>query len=157
MPYVKRDDAGEIVGRFMAPQPDATEWVDDEEIAPDLTVQKADAAGRIDAAAGAARARYITVAAGQGATYIVKAAQAHAYLAASGGSVPAFVQAEADATGRTALQAAQAIVDQEALWIIKGAQIERLRRGGKVATAAAADAAGIASALESTIAELAGV
>ena len=109
------------------------------------------------AAAGAARARYITVAAGQEATYIVKAAQAHAYLVASGGSVPAFVQAEADATGRTALQAAQAIVDQEALWIIKGAQIERLRRGGKVATTAAADAAAIAAVMDTAIAALAEV
>lgn len=68
----------------------------------------------IDAAAGAARLRYITDVPGQFATYALKLEQAKAFL--DGGQVQPFVQAEADAMGSTATEAAQFIVATAAGW-----------------------------------------
>ncbi|MBZ0127147.1 MAG: hypothetical protein K8F32_12320, partial [Rhodocyclaceae bacterium] len=85
-----------------------------------LNQVQAVALAAIDAEAGVARARYITVAPGQEATYILKAQQAAAFKAGGyAGAVPGLVQAEVDATGATAQQAADAILVQEAAWAVK--------------------------------------
>jgi hypothetical protein len=116
---------------------------------------KAAALAAIDAEAGVARARYITVAPGQEATYILKAQQATAFKAGGyAGAVPGLVQAEMDATGATAQQAADDILAQEATWAYKAAQIESARRRGKVAAGNAADAAAVDAARAAAIAEL---
>ncbi len=116
---------------------------------------KAAALSAIDAEAGAARARYITVAPGQEATYILKAQQAAAFKAGGySGPVPGLVQAEMDATGATAQAAADDILAQEAAWAYKAAQIESARRRGKVAAGNAADAASVEAARAAAIAEL---
>lgn len=121
----------------------------------DLARTKAAALAAIDAEAGVARARYITVAPGQEATYILKAQQADAFKAGGyAGAVPGLVQAEVDATGATAQQAADAILVQEAAWAVKAAQIESARRRGKVAAGNAADAAAVEAAQAAAIAEL---
>lgn len=123
---------------------------------PPLDQVRAAAAAAIDAAAGLARSRYITVAPGQEGTYLLKAQQAAAFKAAGyTGPVPGLVQAEVDATGATAQQAADDILAQEAAWTAKAAQIESARRRGKVAVSNAADAAGIEAARASAVAELA--
>lgn len=123
--------------------------------APSLAELLAAALSEIDAEAGRARARYITVAPGQEATYILKAQQAGAFKAAGyTGAVPGLVQAEMDATGATAQAAADDILAQEAAWAYKAAQIESARRRGKVAAGNAADAAGVVAARAAAIAEL---
>ena len=95
---------------------------------------------RIDAAAGAARARYITVAPGQEATYMQKTMGATAYKAAGyAGDVPLMIQAEADAVGCTAQEAADQILAQAAAWMVKGSQIECVRRSWKLTVAASDD------------------
>jgi len=122
-----------------------------------LTLDELQAAknAEIDACAGAARARYITVAPGQEATYILKAQQAAAFKAGGyAGTVPGLVQAEIDATGATAQQAADDILAQEAAWAYKAAQIESARRRGKVAVGAATDAVGVIAARDAAVAEL---
>lgn len=86
-----------------------------------------EALARIDSMAGAARLRYITDVPGQQATYTLKAEQARAYLAA-GGSVPPFVQAEADALGVSAAVAATGIVTVADAWTnVLGPAIECAR------------------------------
>lgn len=123
--------------------------------APTLDQVKAAALAAIDAEAGRARARYITVAPGQEATYILKAQQAAAFKAGGyAGAAPGLVQAEMDATGATAQQAADDILAQEAAWAFKAAQIESARRRGKVAAGNAADAAAVEAARAAAIAEL---
>ena len=88
---------------------------------------------KIDEAAGLARSKYITVAAGQEITYILKGQQAQAYKAANyTGPVPAMVQAEADAEGITPQAATDNILAQQDAWVIKAAQIEQARRTAKV-------------------------
>lgn len=101
----------------------------------------------IDGAAGSARARYITVAPGQEATYLLKEQQARAYagigyLLAEVANYP-YVQAEAMAINGTTPTAAQyqaaanGIIAQADAWLVKGAQIERERIGGKRAVSVA--------------------
>jgi len=112
--------------------------------APTLGEVKAAALAAIDRAAGVARARYITIAPGQEATYLLKAQQAAAFKGAGyAGAVPGLVQAEVDATGATPQEAADAILAEGAAWEFKAAQIESARRRGKVAAGNAADVAGV--------------
>lgn len=109
----------------------------------------------IDAKAGAVRGRYITVAPGQEATYLLKASAAEAYTAAGyAGSIPALVQAEATVTNRTAAQAAAAILAERDAWVGKAAQIEQARRAGKIAVAAASTVEDLAAARGEAIAAL---
>lgn len=126
---------------------------------PDFPAIKTAALAAIDAAAGAARARYITIAPGQEATYLIKADQATAFKAAAyTGTVPGLVQAEIDATGATAQQAADDILAQEAAWAVLAALIESARRRGKVAVAACAnDVSAIDAAKTAAVAELGGL
>lgn len=123
---------------------------------PSLDEAKAAALAKIDAAAGTARARYITIAPGQEATYLLKAAQAVAFNAGGyAGTVPGLVQAEVDATGASPQQASDAILAQQAAWEVKAAQIESARRRGKVTAGAALDLATVAAARDAALTELA--
>jgi hypothetical protein len=122
---------------------------------PSLAEQRARANARIDEQAGIVRRRYITAVTGQESTYLVKERQAEAYKRAGyAGAVPALVQAEADATVQTAQQACDAILAERDLWIAKAAQIERERRKGKLAVAAATTQAGIETARDAALAAL---
>lgn len=92
----------------------------------------------IDDAAEAARLRHITPGAGQAATYILKDQQARAYRAARyPAGVPLMVHAEARATGASAQAAADAIIAKADAWMALAAEIEQVRRTGKVAVVAA--------------------
>ena len=89
----------------------------------------------IDAAAGRARARYLTIASGQDATYSAKYADAKAYITAG---YPAdatnypWVKAEAAASGLATQQAADRIKQTGDGWAISiGPHIEGTRIGGK--------------------------
>ena len=128
--------------------------------APTLAATVAEALATIDAEAGRARARYITVAPGQEATYMLKEAHARAYKAAGYVGDYAMVSAEAKAVNGdkpTATQikaAADTIVAQADAWIVLASQIERQRIAGKIAVAAAVDVAAVTVAAELAILEL---
>lgn len=100
----------------------------------------------IDAAAGAARARYMTTVAGQTETYAAKAADAAAYRSA-GYPLPAtdfaWVAAEAQATSKTPQEAADVILATRDAWTTIGVAIERDRMAGKTAASAEATIAGV--------------
>ena len=123
---------------------------------PPIEQVRAEAHDAIDQAAGRARARYITVAPGQEAVYIVKERQAREYAAAGypADAVPPLVQADADALGITPQEAADAIIAKADTWIALAAQIERIRRGGKAAVDQAADAAAVTAARDQAVADL---
>lgn len=87
---------------------------------------------RIDAKASTVRSCYITVGVGQESTYLLKAEQAQAFVDAGGeGDVPLMVQAEVNATGASALEAAQGILAVRGYWIQLAAYIESVRLTGK--------------------------
>jgi hypothetical protein len=90
----------------------------------------------IDIAAGAARARYLTVTPGQDATYSAKYADAKAFVLAGYPDAQIanypWVKAEAAGTGKTNTQAADSIKGTGDAWNIQiGPAIESLRIGGK--------------------------
>jgi hypothetical protein len=93
----------------------------------------------IDKSAGTARARYITVAPGQEATYQLKKAETERYLAAVALAEPVssndypFIFGEALATGQTTDAVAAVISATAAAWMQKAAQIESARLAGKKA------------------------
>lgn len=129
------------------------------------TLEDAQAAAiaAIDAAAGAARARYITVTAGQDATYLAKAAQAEAYAAAG---YPAdlttygYIEAELARLGLDPAQASDrraacdGILAIRAQWLAIDALIERHRLVGKARVQAAADHAAVAAERDAAVAAL---
>lgn len=129
-----------------------------------LAEAQASAWAAIDAEAGTARARYITVAPGQEATYMLKEAHARAYKAAGYPAAAvadyAMVEAEAKAINGAAPTAAQmqaaadGIIAQADAWIGKAAQIERSRIAGKRAITVAADVELVGVARESAVATL---
>ncbi len=131
---------------------------------PSLADAKAAAAATIDAAAGGARARYITVAPGQEATYLLKEAQARAYKIAGYPSASVadyqMVNAESQAvygatpTAAEIQTATDTIIAQADAWIGKAAQIEQARIGGKRDVSNAADLTDVEAALAAAIAEL---
>lgn len=100
-----------------------------------------DALRDIDAAAGDARLRYITEVPGQQAVYLVKLAEAAAYVAAHQAdpqtATPGpYLVAVAAATDSNALDVAQEIVAVAAQWSgVVGPAIEAARLGGKHAVA----------------------
>ncbi len=131
---------------------------------PTLAEAQASARAAIDAEAGAARARYITVAPGQEATYLMKEAHARSYKtsgypAADVASYP-MVEAEAkamsgDAPSAEQIQAsADGIVAQADAWITKASQIEQARIAGKRGVTVAADVELVGVARESAVATL---
>ena len=123
---------------------------------PTLADVKQAAKVSIDIQAGVARSRYITVAPGQEATYLLKSAQAQQYKDAGySGTVPVMVAAEQEAAGdASARAAADRILSEQDAWVMKAAQIEKARRSGKIAVEAAADTVGVDMALKAAEAEL---
>ncbi|MGR9106745.1 MAG: hypothetical protein ACU843_07415 [Gammaproteobacteria bacterium] len=115
----------------------------------------AEAVRQINDAAGVARMKYITDSPGQAEIYMFKDQQARAYKAAGyTGTVPEFVQAEANASQSTTQAAADFIIAQADVWIATGAAIDEARRTGLIAVEAArvaGDAATISSAMVSAI------
>ncbi len=131
---------------------DGTNWV----IAVDLPTLKSDLQNNVDRAAGAARAKYITIAAGQDATYIVKEQQAQAFIAdPTMTPVPGYIQAEADATGMSPLDAANFINETAQQWGVLGPQIEMIRRKGNIDIGAATTVADVMTAYNTAITNLA--
>lgn len=95
------------------------------------------ARNEIDTSAGAARARYITIANGQDATYQAKYADAQAFARAGYPEDQLthypWVQSEAEATGVSPKQAADGIKAVGDPWnMVIGPTIEGLRIGGKM-------------------------
>lgn len=87
----------------------------------------------IDTAAEELRSIYITASPGQVATYIMKYNDATAFKTAGyTGTVPGLVQAEVDATGATAEEAADDIIAQYTAWNQLAGFIEKVRRTAKV-------------------------
>lgn len=116
----------------------------------------------IDAAAGAARARYITVTPGQDATYQAKYADARAFVFAGYPDVNIsqypWVAAEAGATGLSYAEAADGIKAVGDPWnMLLGPGIEGLRIGGKRAVDALTTVSGIVAAARGVVAQLNGI
>jgi len=109
----------------------------------------------IDAEAGRTRGKHITVSPGQDGVYQLKLEQATQF-SDSGyqGTVPELVQAEADAMGDNAAAACMRIQGKAGEWASKAAQIELVRRRGKIAVSAAADASAIELARDEAVAAL---
>jgi hypothetical protein len=111
----------------------------------------------IDAAAGEARARYITIAPGQAETYTAKAAQAEAYLAAGApGDLSAWhwIRADAQAFGMSGETAASSILANRDAWVQLGAHIEEIRLRAKAAVNAASSPMECARVLRAAKADL---
>lgn len=100
---------------------------------PTLDESKAMAEDTIDAHAAIARGRFISSGTGQDAVYVVKGQQAEAFAAAGfNGDPPAYIAAEAAATGVTPMVAAQTILGLRDAWNnLIGPAIESQRIGGK--------------------------
>jgi hypothetical protein len=107
---------------------------------------RAAALAQIDQLAGLARARFITVAAGQDMTYLEKVRQAQAVVDAIPGTYP-LIAGEVGLTGETEAAVAQVILGRYAAWQQIGAVIEHTRLTAKRDVAQAADAAAIAGIL----------
>lgn len=119
-----------------------------------MAKREADAHASIDAAAGAARLRFITDVPGQQAVYLLKLQEARALLADPQTPAP-HIAAEAAATGQPALATAQSIVDRANLWnVVLSPAIEGARLGGKAAVSAAATPDALAAALAAAVAAL---
>ena len=98
-----------------------------------MSMTRAEMLAHIDTKAGAVRSKYITVAPGQEATYIIKGEQARAYSANGfAGSPPSMIASEAAALGQTPRQACERIMLEEAAWVGLAASIESARRTAKV-------------------------
>ncbi len=132
-------------------------FINPEETAPtaeELDDARSKAYDRIDTSAEKARLRFVTDGAAQAMTYQLKGDDAAKYI--SDGypvdySTYPFVQAEVQATGKTATDAANDIVAQRDLWISVGATIEKERIGGKNAVLTTTDLEGIQLVTKSAI------
>lgn len=92
----------------------------------------------INRAAGIARQRYITVSPGQELVYATKERQAREFAAAAyQGAIPAFVDAEANASGATPQAACDSIIALADQWIAIGSAIDQARRAGVIAVESA--------------------
>jgi hypothetical protein len=124
---------------------------------PPIDQVKAAAKARIDAAAGRARARYITVAPGQEATYQAKAAEADAYVAAgrpADTSAYPILTAEAQVRSIDVSQLADLVRETRDQWVQFVSVVEALRIGGKLAVDAATDHVAVEAAVAQAEAEL---
>lgn len=125
---------------------------------PTLTQLQAAYRADIDAQANATRQKYVTFIAAQDATYLQKYDEAKRYKAAGYPASLAgysWIAAEVTATGRTATAAADGIIAEGDYWnAIKGPDIERERRKGKLAIDAAATPAAALTARDNAIAAL---
>jgi hypothetical protein len=165
-----------VPGAEVVVRGDAVEWIvqqpfvpTDAEIAAEmvrltLVCAKSDAHVAIDAQAGKTRRKYITDATGQDATYLQKAMDATAYIAAGYPSAAItsypMVRSESRAmygSNPTAAQyqlAADYIIATQTAFVQKGADIEEVRRGGKIAVDNAQTVADVQAAQTAAIAAL---
>lgn len=105
---------------------------------PSLDEAKTSALLFIDNLSGQARSKFLTVAPGQELTYLLKQSQAESFKAANfEGTVPNLVQAEADATNVTPKEACVSILLAAQSLSENLAEIEVVRRAGKIAVRAA--------------------
>ena len=95
-----------------------------------LAESKAEALTRIDAAAEAERAKYLTPGAGQAMVYQQKQAEAHAWQANPNGTYP-HLTAEIGITGATLEEVAQTVLAMEAGWTQVSSAIEATRLAAK--------------------------
>ena len=118
----------------------------------DLSKAKSNALTQVDFLAGQTRSKYITTTPGQAEIYILKAQQAQAFKDSGyDGDVPVLVQVEATVTGETVQVATDSILAQQYAWEIKGAQIEQVRRAGKIAVGLSTTLEDVATALNDAI------
>lgn len=123
----------------------------------DVALAKWFAKEEIDRRAGELRARFITDVPGQQAVYMMKLAEARAYLVDQNAAAP-HIAAEAQALGQTAAQVAAAVVATADTWnTVLSPAIEAARLGGKAAVDVAVDQAGVSEALSAAVATLAGI
>jgi hypothetical protein len=127
--------------------------IPDQILGASLESAKSYAERMIDAEASKTRAKFISVGAGQEATYIVKAEQAIAYKAANySGEVPSYIAAEAAALGKTPVEVTDDIIATSNAWNnLVGPQIEALRIGGKSKVRAAATVEVVDTEFKSTV------
>jgi hypothetical protein len=110
----------------------------------------------VDQAAGRARSRYISVGPGQEATYMMKAAEADAYVAAG---YPAdtsgypILTAEAQARGITVSAMANLIRATRDQWAAVAAAVEAIRIGSKLAIDAAGNIGEARSVRDSAVSQ----
>ncbi|MQX36805.1 hypothetical protein [Roseospira navarrensis] len=162
MPYVTRDETGAILTQTAIARPGA-EWLPDAhpDLMEPLAAARAQATTAIDRAAEAARLTYVTPGAGQAAEYRLTAAEAaaaRAVLDAGGtlaeGAYP-HLDAEVRAGGAADLAEAVALVEAQAQgWSHVSADIKQVRRAGKLAVAAAEDAAAVQTARDQALTAL---
>ncbi len=110
----------------------------------------------INRAAGAARARYITVIPGQEMLYIQKEMEASAFIADPAPDMGAYplITAEIGITAPTAYEVAQIYVNMAALLRHLAAAIEKMRLGAIAAIETASDAAAVEAARAAFLAQL---
>jgi hypothetical protein len=126
-------------------------WAADAPLA--LERARTGALAAVDAAAEAARLRYITPGAGQALSYLRKEEEARRFVAlsqndqaaATVGQFP-MLAAALGADGDTIAAVAGVVLNRAAAWGLIGAEIERRRLAAKRAIGAAADEAAIAAA-----------
>lgn len=113
----------------------------------DLDQMKVQALGEVDAAAEAARRRFITPGGGQAMEYMATEAEARDFNAGGVGPWP-FLEAERGALGgdATLAQVSAAVLAQVEAWKVAGGEIKRLRRAAKMAIEAAMTPAAVAAA-----------
>lgn len=153
--YIARDK--NAAGDAIAPvRPSSNhQWISGQGWILDLAISRASATASINAKAEEVRLRYITPGAGQAGTYLIKEREAEAYRDAGyTGDVPGMVAAEVSATGLTTTEAADLILAQRDLWVVKAAQIEGARRTGNVDLEATTTIAEIDALLAATLAAL---
>lgn len=113
---------------------------------PNLAILKAAATGRVNEAAEATRARFLTPGAGQAMTYLRKEAEARAWTAGADPAEFPFLAAEASQSDMTIAAVVAMVVAQADAWASIGSAIEGLRRGAIVAIEAATSSGQIGAA-----------
>lgn len=123
----------------------------------DLITIKENAKLVVDMTAENVRTDYITSGAGQAMTYSEKSEEAADFVAAnypSDLSVYPFIQAEVNATGKTAKAAADDILARKSAWINVGAAIEEARLTGKQNIDVATDETAVTVARDAAVVAL---
>jgi hypothetical protein len=117
-------------------------------------MNKTEMLNHIDAKAGYVRSRYIMIAPGQEATYILKSRQAQAFKDAGYTGTPGgLLQAEMYATNESAQIACDRILAEENAWAGLAAMIESVRRSAKVQITAAATDEDAEAVLQAALAQ----
>ena len=122
-----------------------------------LEEHRAQAVYELEKGTEAIRGKFVTRGPGQSMTYQEKGDEAADYVAAgypADLSTYPFLQAEVNATGQTAAEAADTILAQKSAWIVVGAAIEEERLKGKINIAAATDRDGMDAAKDAALAAM---